>query len=143
MSAAEAGSWFSFPQCGLPEVKIQRTCAGRGGGGRSRFPKALALLRKMTPGWEGALTPLPPKPKTRHPRSVHPSQFHIYTQENGSPGLLGDISNTKQYQWPWEVLSQEGKACPGWKSLPPASRETKFRLHHTSICKSDTQEMRW
>ena len=58
ISAAEASSWLSFPQCGLPEVKIQRTRWQ--GGGRSRFPKARALLRKMTPKWRGALTPLPP-----------------------------------------------------------------------------------
>lgn len=32
ISAAEASSWLSFPQRGLPEVKIQRTRTGREGG---------------------------------------------------------------------------------------------------------------
>lgn len=94
--------------------------------GRSRFPKALALLRKMTPKWGGGLSHhFPPKPKTQHPRSVHPSlpplrrrPNSIDTQGNGSLGLLGNISNTEQSRWPWEAQLALGSSKSGRQGLP-------------------------
>lgn len=98
----------------------ERVLAGRG---RSRFPKVLALLRKMTPKWGGGshtTSPLNPRPSTpdqyipplrRRPNSID-------TQGNGSPGLLGNISNTEQSRWPWEAQLALGSSKSGRQGLP-------------------------
>lgn len=81
---------------------MQRTLCLRGGGrGRkSRFPKALALLRKMTPRPGGpSYTTSPPKIQAPAPlmglshRRREGACCHTHKWGNGNPGLLGVTSD--------------------------------------------------